>query len=166
MRTLHVKQKLFQKNMTHPFYFWMYLLYNVPAGFIAGIRLKELTPSKAMTTIPFKFLNKNPFQSIYFAVQSMAAELSTASLSVLATQGNNPQVLTIIVGLRAEFLKKAIGKVTFICEEGDKAFEAVEECIKTKTQITTTLKTTGYVKDGTVVSVFYFTWAFKEKRVQ
>ncbi|MDI9357221.1 MAG: DUF4442 domain-containing protein [Chitinophagaceae bacterium] len=150
--------------MTNPFYFWIFLLFNVPAGFIAGMRLKELSSSKAATTIPFKFLNKNPFQSIYFAVQSMAAELSTASLALLATKGNNSQVLTIIVGMKAEFLKKAIGKVTFLCEEGEKAFEAVEACMKTKTQITTTLKTTGYMKDGTIVSIFYFTWAFKEKK--
>ncbi|MCZ6693800.1 MAG: hypothetical protein O6939_07840, partial [Bacteroidetes bacterium] len=44
--------------------------------------LVTLTGNQCQTTIPYKFLNKNPFQSTYFAVQSMAAEASTAALAM------------------------------------------------------------------------------------
>ncbi len=161
--TLTKKQEEFRQKMLNPFLFWLYTFGNVPAGWIAGMRLKELTPEKGVTTVPFKWLNKNPFKSIYFAVQSMAAELSTASIALLAINDRSPSVATIIVDLKAEFPKRAIGRTTFLCEDGEKIFQAVEKAIETGEPQTITAKTTGTLADGTIVSVFYFTWSFKQR---
>jgi len=160
---LSAAQLRFRKKMLNRWLFGFYTLLNVPAGWLAGMRLQHLDLDKAKTTLPFKWLNKNPFKSTYFAVQSMAAELSTASIALLAIAGRQPTVATIIIDLKAEFLKKATDKITFTCEEGHQIFDAVEKAVKSGKPSTVTVKTTGTMPDGTVVSVFYFTWSFKQR---
>ena len=157
------QQKL-AKKVTKGNLFAFYLLRSLPMGLIAGLRVREINESKCVTSVPFKWLNKNPFKSIYFAVQSMAAELSTATACLLAVQGHSPSVAFIIVDLKANFTKKATDRVFFTCEDTTKAFDTVEKCIASGESEQATFKTIGRMKDGTVVSEFEFTWSFKQRR--
>ncbi|MCS6832894.1 MAG: DUF4442 domain-containing protein [Flammeovirgaceae bacterium] len=144
--------------------FKVYTALNVPLGFIAGMKLISLEPTMAQATIPFKFLTKNPFKSIYFAAQSMAAELSTAALVKLALEGITPSIAFIIIGMEAVFTKKATDKVTFTCEDGELVVEAVKKCVETGEAATVRMKTTGRMPDGTEVATFYFTWSLKQRK--
>jgi len=162
--SLSSAQEAFREKMLNPFNFRLFTLTQVPAGFIAGMKLVDLSASFCKTSIPFNFLTKNPFRSIYFAVQSMAAELSTAAIALLAVQGIRPSVALIIVNLEAEFHKKATGKTYFICENGAEIFEAVQRTIQTGQATTVRAKTIGKMEDGTIVSTFYFTWSFKQRK--
>lgn len=139
------------------------MLQKLPMGLLAGMRIRELNDDRTIVSVPFKYLNKNPFKSVYFAVQSMAAELSTASACMLAVHGHSPSVAFIIVDLKASFSKKANGRTYFTCADNSKAFEAVEQCIQTGESKTATFKTVGKLEDGTVVSEFEFTWSFKQR---
>ncbi len=156
-------QERFRKKFLNPLLFRLHALFNVPAGFIAGMKLIELNADKAISTIPFKWLNINPFRSTYFAVQSMAAELSTAALAMLAIEGKNQSIALIIINTEAEFPKKATERIRFTCEDGPAFFEAVERCIQTGEPATVKAKTVGRMPDSTVVSTFYFTWSFKQR---
>ena len=160
---LNTAQKAYLKKVSKPIAFRLWTLFNVPLGFFAGMKLIELTPNKASSTLPYKWLNKNPFKSIYFAAQSMAAELSTASLAITAIQGYSPSIATIIVNLEAEFTKKATAKTTFTCEDGSEIFAAVKKCVDTGEAVTIKTKTIGRMPDGTQVSTFWFTWSFKQR---
>lgn len=133
-------------------------------AWIAGLRVRQLDKETCVTSVPYKRLNKNPFKSTYFAVQSMGAEFSTAVNCSLAVTGHKPSIALIIVDLKATFLKKANDRVYFTCTDGYKAFEAVEKCIATGEAETATFKTIGKMKDGTVVSEFEFTWSFKQRK--
>ena len=150
-------------QMKNPFRFWLFLMTSVPAGWIAGMRLKQLGLESAVATVPYKFLNKNPFQSIYFAVQSMAAEMSTASLVLLHTVGQRPSVAYIIVDMKSNYTKKATDKVYFTCTDGHKVKEALDECLATGEPRVVDLNTVGKMADGTVVSEFTFSWSMKQR---
>lgn len=100
---------------------------------------------------------------MYFAVQSMAAELSTASPCLLAVKGRRPSVAFIIIDLKATFYKKATDRVWFTCQDGENAFQAVQKAIETGQPQLATFKTSGTMKDGTVVSEFELTWSFKQR---
>ncbi len=163
-RKLNSKQQKLADQVTSGFKFPLYLMKSLPMGWLAGLRVRELTSDSCTTSVPFKNLNKNPFRSIYIAVQSMAAELSTASPCLLAITGQKPSVAFIIVDLKAKFTKKATSRVYFTCEDGEKAFEAVDKCISSGEAAEATLKTVGRMKDGTVVSEFEFTWSFKQRK--
>ena len=132
-------------------------------GLIAGLRVRHLDEHKTITSVPFKNVNKNPFRSIYFAVQCMAAELSTASACLLAIQGIKPSVALIVVEVKAQFIKKADGRIFFTCEDNQKAFQAVRECVDSGESRTVTMETTGRLKDGSVVTSAQITWSFKQR---
>ncbi|MEM9324535.1 MAG: DUF4442 domain-containing protein [Bacteroidota bacterium] len=163
--SLSPAQDKLRQQVTGP-QFPLYLLKNLPMGWLAGIRVRELSPERCVTSVPFKWLNKNPFRSIYFAVQSMAAELSTAANCMLAVTGQAPSVAFIIVDMKASFSKKATDRVFFTCEDTIKAFEAVQQCIETGESHAATFETVGRMADGTEVSRFEFTWSFKQRKAR
>lgn len=101
---------------------------------------------------------------MYFAVQAMAAELSTATGCLLAVAGKKPSIAFIIVDLKATFVKKATGRVYFECLDIANAFEAVDECIQKNEATQASFRTIGKMNDGTVVSEFEFTWSFKQRK--
>ena len=132
-------------------------------GLIAGIRLLELNDERAVSHVPFKWWNKNPFNSMYFAVQSMAAELSTAALAMLALRGVDYKAVLIIVDMKAEFVRKAKSKITFSCLDYD-AFKNGLDTLQNKDDaVSITAKTVGRDETGEEVAVFYFTWSFKRR---
>src|ERR1043165_7481237 len=110
----------FQKLVNSSFLFRLYLLKSLPMAFIAGIRVTELSDERAVTTIRHKWLNQNPFRSMYLACQSMAAEMSTGLLVLNYIYGSSPAVSMLIVRNEAQYFKKAVGKITFTCQEGKK----------------------------------------------
>ena len=166
-KNLDQSQIKFRKKMLNPFWFYFFTFFDVPMGWIANMKLKELSFNHGVTSVPFQWYyrwqNKNPFKSMYFAVQSMAAELSTASIALLATHNKKPSIAYIIVEMKAKYIKKATSLTTFSCKEGNKIFAAVEECIKEKKGTIIEVKTIGKLEDGTIVSEFYFTWSFKQR---
>lgn len=161
--TISDRKKKFIDKMSSRFQFMLYTMRYVPLGFIAGMRIQSLQEDRCETSLPFKFLNLNPFKSIYFAAQSMAAELSTAALAMLALQDKSRSVAFIIVSLDASFPKKATGNLTFCCEDGQRFELAVQEAIRTGEAQTITARTTGRMQDGTIASEFSFTWSFKAR---
>jgi hypothetical protein len=156
-------REAFRKKMVNPFTFRLFNWTKLPMLAIAGIKLKEIDGRKAVVTAPYRWLTQNPFQSMYFAVQAMAAELSTGALALYAVTGRKPSVAVIITHMEARFLKKANGLTAFVCEEGDKLMEVVNRCEATGEPATLTVKSEGRMADGTLVSVFEFTWSFRQR---
>ena len=77
----------FRKTVRSNFKFKLFMLKQLPSAFFSGIKLIDITEEKAVVTIPYKYLTKNPFRSMYFASQAMAAELSTGILALSQISG-------------------------------------------------------------------------------
>ena len=140
-----------------------FFLAKLPLALFAGLRMKSLSMEKCEVVVPRGWRSTNPFKSTYFAAQSMAAELSTGALAMLATQGAKESVALLITDLRATFEKKASADAVFTCEDGAKAFAAVAETLRTGEGAVAEMETVGRMADGTVVSRFVFTWSFKKR---
>ena len=136
----------------------------LPSAFFAGVRVKEIDEKKCVVTVPYKWFSQNPFRSTYFACLSMAAEMSTGSLSMMHVYKRVPPVSMLVVKVESEYFKKAIGKTIFVCEDGEKIEEAVEESIATGEQRIVRAKSLGKNKDGETIAEFYITWSFKVKK--
>jgi len=132
-------------------------------GLFSGIKLIQLDETVSVSEVPFRWCNKNPFNSMYFAVQSMAAELSTAAPVLMALKGTDADVALIIVDLKAEFVKKAQSKITFSCVDYDKIANAVAQLKQADDTVMVAAKTTGRDVDDNEVANFYFTWSFKRR---
>ena len=157
------EQLTFLKRINNKLLFKLFSITKLPLAFITGLKIIDFNNNECVTNVRFKYLNKNPFDSTYFAVLSMAAELSTGTFALLAVEGKHPSVATILTGLNADFIKKATGRTTFKCTEGSKLISAVDKAIETKEPQVQTVSTTGRNEDGEVVAVFEFTWSFKQR---
>ncbi len=160
------KSTEFRKLVSNKFKFGLYMLTKLPSAFFSGVRVKKITQNAAEVTIPYKFFTKNPFKSVYFASQAMAAELSTGVLALQCVYKQKPAVSMLVLEMKAEFKTKARSKIRFTCEAGNKISDAVEKTIATGEGVTVEVKTTGRDKFGDVVSEFVFVWTFKQKSRQ
>jgi hypothetical protein len=141
------------------------MLSKIPAAYIAGVKVESVTSETAMVSVRKKWVNQNPFHSIYFAVLSMAAEMSTGILCMAALYKRNPPVSMLIVKIEGSFIKKAVGKVVFTCNDGRLTNEAVERAIATGEGTTVICTSKGVNEQGELVAEFYCTWSFKAKSV-
>jgi len=158
---LSKEQKKFRDDFLSPFKQRFFYFKNLPMGLISGIKLIHLDEKKSVSEVPFRWCNKNPFKSMYFAVQSMAAELSTAAPALMALKGNGKNIAFIIVDVRAKFLKKAQSKITFSCLDYGKFHNSISQLSQPDDTVTVIAKTVGRDVENNEVAVFYFTWSFK-----
>ncbi len=144
-----------------------FLLAKLPSAFFTGVRLKTLEPNKAITTVKHRWINQNPFQSIYFAVQCMASELSTGILVIQKIQESGEKVSMLVTQQTGSFTKKAKGRIKFTCHEGHKIDQALQETLKTGEGQTFELNSVGIDEQGDEVSSFTYQWSIKlkEKRI-
>jgi acyl-coenzyme A thioesterase PaaI-like protein len=155
--------EFFQKLVVHPLKFRLFLLSKLPAAYFSGVRIRSFDRDKAEVTVPFKWFTTNPFRSTYFACLSMAAEMSTGALAMAHLYKRHPPVSMLITATSAEFLKKATGKTTFLCEDGAMIKQAILECVSSGQAEEVVAKSTGRNQAGDIIAVFTFTWSFKIK---
>jgi hypothetical protein len=152
-----------RRRMLNPLLMWFYFLAKLPLALFAGVKLRELDADHAVATVPYGWRSTNPFRSTYFAALSMAAELSTGALAMLAVDLAPRPVAMLIVNLTASFEKKAAGLTTFTCAEGVRLAAAVARAAGSDEPATAEVETVGRSGDGTVVARFTFTWSFKAR---
>ena len=58
----------------------VFLMFKLPAAFFTGVRAKFIDDSKCTVTVKHRWINQNPFRSMFWAVQGIAAELTTGAL--------------------------------------------------------------------------------------
>ena len=161
---LNAKAEKQRKQFLNYFLFNLFLLIKLPAAFFCGLNIKKLDVDNCEVTLPYGWRSQNPFQSIYFAAQAMAAEMSTGVLALLAIENCNTNMGMLVVKVEGGFSKKADKLTTFTCTEGAKIFAAIDQAIATKEKVSVTIESVGTMPDGTEVSRFLITWSFKIKK--
>ena len=141
----------------------LFLFLKIPISWIAGVRLKEMNDEICITKVKFGWLNQNPFNSMFWAVQGMAAEFSTGFLCAEKIRKSGKKISMLVVHNQAEFTKKAVGRVTFSCLQGKELDTVLQKAIETGEGQTLTLFSEGKDQKRDLVSKFAFTWSFKVK---
>ena len=112
------KQKSIIKKLESKIISKFFSMTKLPLALITGLKIQEINYFKCKTNVHYKYLNKNPFDSTYFAVQIMAAELSIGALLLIAVEGLKSDVSFILTNMRAKFFKKSRSRIEFVCNEG------------------------------------------------
>ncbi len=153
----------FLKLLQHPFKFRLFLFSQLPSAFFSGVRVKSISQSTAVVTVPYKWFTQNPFKSTYFACLAMAAEMSTGLLAMLNTYKSKPPISMLVVSLEALYYKKASGLTLFTCNDGAAIAAAIEHALATGVGQEIKVKSTGKNSEGVLVAEFFITWSFKHK---
>ncbi|HEY8400854.1 MAG TPA: DUF4442 domain-containing protein [Cytophagaceae bacterium] len=149
-----------------PVKFNWFLITQLPMAYLAGVKLEEVSEEKAVVSIRYKYLTKNPFRSIYFACLSMAGEFASGVLSLTCIYGVKPPVSMLVTHMEADFTKKAIGKIRFVCNDGKQIAQAIDEARKTGESRTLVATSSGFDESGDKVAEFRITWSYKAKLKQ
>ena len=143
--------------------FRLFLLFKIPIAFLAGLKLNILNEENAQIIVKFGFFNQNPFKSMFWAVQGMAAELSTGILCLDVIGKSQKQVSMLVIEQSGKFTKKAIGKIIFTCNQGKEIQAIIQQAIDTNQPKVLELHSTGIDEKGDIVAKFSFLWSFKVK---
>ena len=136
----------------------------LPLAYLGGVRVQSITEKEVVVTIKHRWMNQNPFKSMFWAAQGMAAEMPTGILVMQAIQDSKRKVSMLVTHQEADFFKKATGRITFSCTGGNEIREAIQKSIETGEGQKIVLKSEGKNKDGVVVSNFSFHWSLRVKK--
>ena len=143
-----------------------FLFLRLPAAFFCGVRVKSITIQSCTTTVTHRWINQNPFKSMYFAVQAMAAELSTGALLLSAINSRKVEVSMLVRSSKSVFVKKATGKITFTCNDGAAIIAALASLDCENDSQSILLKSAGMDQSGEMVCEMEFEWGIKLKHVK
>ncbi len=138
-------------------------MFKLPSAYLCGVKLKELNNDLAIVKVKHRWINQNPFKSMYFAVQSMAAELSTGALVIKKIKESSKPISMLVTNNKSTFTKKATGLITFTCDNGNLIDEALKNTIETGEGQTITMKSVGIDEKGDQVSAYEFEWSVRLK---
>ncbi|MEZ4803424.1 MAG: DUF4442 domain-containing protein [Gelidibacter sp.] len=140
-----------------------FLMFKLPSAYLCGVRTKYLDSDKCIVTVKHRWINQNPFNSMFWAVQGMAAELTTGALVMSKIMESGQKISMLVANNNGSFTKKATGRITFECSQGDLIDEAIKKAIETKEGQTVWMNSIGKNSEGREVSSFNFEWTLKVK---
>ncbi|MFS4418657.1 DUF4442 domain-containing protein [Maribacter sp. 2307ULW6-5] len=141
----------------------LFSFFKLPSAWWCGVRLRYLDKERAVVTVRYGWRNQNPFKSMFWAVQGMAAELATGAMMIDQIGESGHAISMLVANNNASFSKKARGTITFTCNDGHLIKGALRKTIETGEGQTIWMRSVGTNEDGVVVSTFNFEWTVKLK---
>jgi len=141
----------------------VFLFFKLPSAFWSGVRVKSISKEQCIVTVKHRWFNQNPFNSMYFAVQAMAAELTTGALVMMQIKKSGKNISMLVANNNSNFSKKATGRITFTCNDGHLIEAAIRQTIATGEGQTIWMKSVGVNEKREQVSEMNFEWSIKLK---
>jgi hypothetical protein len=162
-RPLNKAARRFQKVFSTPALFRGMLLTKLPLFLFTGARVEHLDLNSCEVKLPFGWINKNPFGSMYFASIMMSAEATTGGLVLLHKENRPADYSTIVSNISGDFKKAAYSQMTFVCDQGeevDEYFARVDQSGEREAQVFTV---EGRTAEHGVVATVEVTWSMRRK---
>ena len=140
-----------------------FLFFKLPSAYWSGVRVKSINNNECVVSVKLNWFNKNPFKSIFWAVQGMAAELSTGMLVSKQINDRKINVSMLVISSSSNFYKKAVGRIKFNCIQGNELKNIFDKLDEKNPTNKITMFSRGIDEEGDVVSDFKFEWSFKKK---
>ena len=147
-----------------PFKLNVFVLLKIPSAFLSGVRVKSIKEKEVEIRVKHRWINQNPFKSMYWATQGMASELATGLLVIQQIELSGKKISMLVTEQKGVFVKKAKGVIVFNCKETGEINAAIKEAITTKEGQTFELSSKGIDETGAVVSEFTYQWSVKVKQ--
>ncbi|MFD0989772.1 DUF4442 domain-containing protein [Mariniflexile jejuense] len=140
-----------------------FTIFKLPSAYLCGVRTQYIDTNKCVVTVKHRWINQNPFNSMFWAVQGMAAEFTTGALMMLKIKESGKKISMLVTSNTATFTKKATGRIAFTCNDGKLIDEALKKAIETGEGQIVKMTSIGVNEEGVEVSTFVFEWSIKAK---
>lgn len=144
--------------------FRAFTVLSMPSAAFVGLRLVRADDEVCVTSIPGGWRSQNPFKTMYWAAQGMAAELATGVHPFAYSRAIEGGLRMFVVGTEATFVKRANGKIVFTCEDIPAVRAAIEETLATGEGVDLDMRAIGRDQSGDVVSEWVFKWNFRARQ--
>ncbi|MAV04813.1 MAG: thioesterase [Flavobacteriaceae bacterium] len=150
--------------MKSPFQYNLYNFFKLPSVWWCGIRVKSVNEETCLVGVKHMWINQNPFKSMFWAVQGMAAELSTGLLLMNEIARSKRSFSMLVLNNKANFSKKATGRISFSCNQGLQIRETIKKAISSGEPQKIWLNSCGVDSQKDTVSTFSFEWTLKVRK--
>ena len=140
-----------------------FLFVKLPSAYWSGVRVKAISESSCVGSVEERWVYQNLFNSMYFAVQAMAAELTTGALVMYHIKKSGKKISMLVANNKGNFTKKARGRITFTCNDGSLIEDAIHKAIETGEGQTFWMTSVGKDEADDQVSYMEFEWSIKVK---
>lgn len=97
-----------------------------------GAKITEFTDDHVAIEIPFHRRNRNHLNSMYFGTLCVGADLAGGFLAMkLIREMTNGKGSLVFKDFKADFVKRAEGATVFVCQDGQKIRQALQEAQQT-----------------------------------
>jgi hypothetical protein len=151
----------FQNAAKSGFKFRSLMFFQIPLIWFSGIKVDSFDRNSCSIKLPFTRRTQNPFRSVYFAAQCMAAELSTGLILMVETIDTGKKCSMLVTDIKATFIKKADADIYYTCKPNNIILDAIKIALEKNEPVKFILKSEGKMKDGAVVANFEFEWSLK-----
>jgi len=103
----------------------------IPVIWFVKPKVIQLDEEKCILQIKLKRRTKNHLNSMYLGVLSIGADLACGMLGMYHIQESNKNVSLVFKDFKADFLKRPLGNVNFICSQGEEVKQIVQKTIET-----------------------------------
>jgi hypothetical protein len=140
------------------------MLWQLPLAWLAGLQLKSCNDQECIITLKHRWINQNPFRSIYFAALLMAGEMAGGLPALLHIRKKGYNSAMLVTHIEASFYKKAVGRIQFRFEAVDAIRKAVDTAQESSDGPTTfPALTTAYDEAGNRIAEIRALWSFKAR---
>ena len=146
------------------FKYTLFTFFKLPSVFWTGIRTTKVDDNCCVVSVRHRWINQNPFKSMFWAVQGMAAEFTTGLLIRNGIHESKANISMLVLNNKANFSKKARGRITFSCSQGNEIKKLMNDLLKSGTPKTIWLESVGTDETGDTVSRFNFEWTLSIKK--
>ncbi len=160
--TLNARSEAVRRRLLRPWNFRLYLWARLPLAACAGLSLRRLDDTACTVAVPDGWRTRNPFRSMYFAAQSMAAEMSTGAPAMMLAEGASASVSMLVREVRGVFTRRIQGEAEFTFEDLAGMRAAVERAVASGESESFVAHSVGSTRDG-AASEFEITWSFKRR---
>ena len=147
-----------------PTNFNFFMFFKLPSAWWSGVRLHSINETQCVVKLKHRWINQNPFRSIFWAVQGMAAEITTGAFLTREINLSGKNISMLVSNNTAKFTKKATGRIRFVCNKGLEIKKLIQKAIDTDEAQTLWIDSTGYNEDDIIVSHFSFEWSVKTRK--
>lgn len=156
----------FKDRFKYNLYLWYFGLTKVRLINYCRPQIVDVSEKGVTLLIPLNRRTKNHVKSMYIGVMTVGVDLVTGFTAMLKIRESKRNVILIFKDMKANFLKRAEGDVHYICNEGKKIAQAVDETLKTGERVNLLVPVTATVPEkfgDEPVAEFSITLSLKEK---
>jgi hypothetical protein len=161
--TLNSRSEAVRRRLLRPWNFRLYLWARLPLAACAGLSLRRLDEAGCTVALPGGWRTQNPFRSMYFAAQSMAAEMSTGAPAMMLAEGASASVSMLVREVRGVFTRRIQGDAEFTFDDLPGMRDAVDRAVASGESESYVARSQGRTRDGAAASEFEVTWSFKRR---